>query len=439
MSNPTDHNNDLDVITDFCQKETALLDNTAKAWIEELGPSCGLEAEIIQAIATAAVRMNRCSRVESAAMPAAIREAKRRHVERRQHRVRKLAQDLATDPANTLKKLEQSSYGCDWLLRHWRQVEQNLGHNNKLPMKDCDQILLLCGYDPDNKPSPDADDAHRRLWGLLLMAHYDPCDFAACAINGQKNGSRAFVPPPNLPADGPTARNHLRALAQSEIARLEAQREATYTQIDGPELDAITTIALTDTSKEALKRQKYEREQKMTFRQFTTLLARIRKDQANEREAEIKKAYRKSSVHTQQAAAPVPVIEPSPSPESPTSVPTEQTTSALPLPPELVSLKPVQQSHQPPAHPRTASPITSIPQTTYTASPPDSPQRTTSAPEAHPGSQRASDCEATYNRSSRTSATSIQHPVGRATVPIRSRPSDLWPLNPQIGEPSKST
>ncbi|MEW4571530.1 hypothetical protein AB1L88_26965, partial [Tautonia sp. JC769] len=113
--------------------------------------------------------------VEEASLGAASRKAVARWETTQRHRVRRLAQDLKNDPINTVADLEGTSFGCEWLLRHWEPLDAKLAQGLRWDQDDFLRALRMLGVYPQ-APGPDADPRLRRLWMLARVCSGMPVD-----------------------------------------------------------------------------------------------------------------------------------------------------------------------------------------------------------------------------------------------------------------------
>jgi hypothetical protein len=150
-------------------EEFELQARAVKDWIDELGCSCNAEKALIAGAAEAEVRRNRCIRAHEAALRINHAENHREWIKKQRQGVRKLAQSLKTNPGQTLEALEETSYGCEWLLNHWKSIDAFLAQGVMLSPEQGLQIMQLSGY-LALTPGPDSFHEPKRLWALQWVA-----------------------------------------------------------------------------------------------------------------------------------------------------------------------------------------------------------------------------------------------------------------------------
>uniref|UniRef100_UPI001260B0C5 hypothetical protein n=1 Tax=Tautonia marina TaxID=2653855 RepID=UPI001260B0C5 len=128
--------------------EAALMQAFADRWTKQLGADTEAEEALIRASALAYARLERCRTVEEATLAQSSRDAVDRWEKQQRHAVRRLAQNLSRDPMNTVLDLESTSFGCEWLSRHWVQLDDKLGQGITWDRDEMNRALLLLGYLP---------------------------------------------------------------------------------------------------------------------------------------------------------------------------------------------------------------------------------------------------------------------------------------------------
>jgi hypothetical protein len=190
-------------------EEFTLQARAVKTWLDELGSICEPETALIAGSAEAFVRRDRCNRAEAAALKISHAENQRNWIKRQRQSVRKLAQSLKTNPTQTIEALEETSYGCEWLLNHWKSIDAFLAQGVMLSPEQGLQMMQLSGY-LALTPGPDSLHEPKRLWALQWVA-----------VHGDQPPDNGFEPPPDLPTDPIGARTLLREFIHGEIHRLE--------------------------------------------------------------------------------------------------------------------------------------------------------------------------------------------------------------------------
>ncbi|MEW4570028.1 hypothetical protein AB1L88_19355 [Tautonia sp. JC769] len=283
------------------EAEIALMKSFADTWTQQLGCDNDAEEALIRSSALAYARLERCRKAEEAALAESSRLALEHWQKSKQQAARKLAQGLSADPSNTVADLEASSFGCEWLLRHWLQLDAKLSQGIVWDHDDVARSMLLLGLYPQ-APGPDADTAVRRVWHL-----------ARCC------GRAPFDPVPGVPTDLIPARLELRRLIAAEVDRLDTLRDRRWRERDAAEADAVAHLGLIDTSKEGQLRQRYRREAYSEMIRGINQVMRIRVERSKDQDRQWHQAHPHLSARRAPAAAP-----PSPPPSPPMPPPTPE-------------------------------------------------------------------------------------------------------------------
>ncbi|WP_169976374.1 hypothetical protein [Tautonia rosea] len=230
-------------------------------WNHEIWPENVAERAVIRRMAVADVRLQRCEQATERNLEATARSAVDRWRLRKQNAARKRACNLKTDPLNTLLDLEDSAFGCDWLIRRWsaldRTLEQGLGWTDD----DRDTSMRLIGYVPV-APGPDGAPEARQMWRLGRLA----------------SGLEVEPAEPDEPNDPASARLALRALIADRLDQLEQRATASWNAIEDPERSAVIARSLSgDDGPEAQLRHRYDRDAQNSLLRSITMLIRIRK------------------------------------------------------------------------------------------------------------------------------------------------------------------
>ena len=247
-------------------EETAALDASIAEWTAQIGPDGLTEASLVHQMAAADVRMKRCATIAENAMDGDAREAVRRWEARRQHAARRKAQDLKKRPAEIVADLEATSYGCDWMIRQWRNLETRLRNGQGWDRDQLDVALNLLGINCISAPTAIGDPLIIRLWTLASRA------------NGQRiHPGSHFRPDPTVPENNwVEAHTLLRAFVAEQIERLEGLRDEAWEAVDGPAAEAVAAKALMDGGKEGQARHRYYRDAQLAQHRAAKLLMTIR-------------------------------------------------------------------------------------------------------------------------------------------------------------------
>ena len=217
-----------------------------------LRPADDVETALVRHAAASVLRLERCEEaertVEGPNLVAAFRDWEREH----RHAVRRRDQSLAEDPVGTVDDLEQSAFGCDWLLRKWAGL-RDLALGRRGWTSDATRLALrLLGHRPEAASPPDDPDA-----AVVLAA-------AGALHDGD-------------PADSDPAVAALAALADREIARLEPLRDAGWSAVERPERNAVLSNARLDTSPSGRLRHRYTQDAERSIGRSIDLLVKFRK------------------------------------------------------------------------------------------------------------------------------------------------------------------
>lgn len=230
-------------------------------WNHEVWPENVAERAVIRRMAVADVRLQRCEQATEQNLESTARSAVDRWRLRKQNAARKRACALKTDPLNTLLDLEDSAFGCDWLIRRWSALDRSLEQGIGWSEADRETSMRLIGYVPV-PPGPDGAVEARRMWRLGRLA-------SGLEVEPVDDGE------PNDPA---AARLALRALIADRLDQLEQRAVASWEAVEGPERAAVIARSLSgDDGPEAQLRHRYDRDAQNALLRSITMLIRIRK------------------------------------------------------------------------------------------------------------------------------------------------------------------
>ena len=216
-----------------------------------LRPADEVEKALIARAASAVIRLERCEDAERAVEGPNFAAALRDWERDRRHAVRRRAQSLGEDPAGTVAVLEQSAFGCDWLLRKWGQLRTFVADRRGWTTEATRLALQLLGHRPNHVPTDDPDAAAVLAGGRAFLI-------------GEVDESAPVI-------------LALAALIDRAIARLEPLRDAGWEAIDRPERNAVLANARIDTSPSGRLRHRYAQDAERTIGRSIDLLVKFRK------------------------------------------------------------------------------------------------------------------------------------------------------------------
>ena len=225
-------------------EEAKALETAIAAWSKQIEPADLAEEALVHQMATADVRMRRCATIAENAMEGDAIAAVRRWENRRRHSIRRKAQDLKKRPAVTVDELEASSFGCDWLIGRWTDLDSRLRLGFSWDEMKLDDALLLLGFDTP-APTAHGDPQARWLWSV-----------AQVAAGWHLNAGDHFKPDPTVPQNWVEARQAIRQFVAEQVERLDGLRQEAWEAIDGPEAEAVAAKALMDGGKDAQARHR---------------------------------------------------------------------------------------------------------------------------------------------------------------------------------------
>ena len=175
---------------------------------DDLRPVGEREQILARRAALLSVRLDRCARYEVATLSDAIRAAEADFDHDRLQEVEDAVKRLADDPASSVRRLERTPEGVDWMLRSWGDLAADLSF--------CSYLLFTQVTRAENLLGRKAD---------------EPCGSRINALAAALSGDFRLLDPPGTPlkmdpdviqARKETARVDLLALVQAEVDRLRA-------------------------------------------------------------------------------------------------------------------------------------------------------------------------------------------------------------------------
>ena len=211
--------------------ESRRLAELTAMWARKLGVADMAERFVAHRIAVSIVKLERCEAADRAVVGPNVEAALRDWERERRHAVRRRAQELADDPAGTVRTLRGSAFGCDWLIRKWRQLRALLADGRG--WSGTGLALSLMGRRPGSASADDPNVAALLTGADALLAGADATAPAIVA---------------------------LRDLLDRIIADLEQHRAIGWEAVEGPEREAVIANARVDTGPEGRLRHRYEQD-----------------------------------------------------------------------------------------------------------------------------------------------------------------------------------
>ena len=195
-------------------------------WVDYYQPANPAEALLVENMAKAALTLRRCSVHETAFLNDQIEAVPLRMMADAEDRLAALREGLVDDPEGSVRELERSFHGVDWMLGRWvflqETVQRNGGFFGYTPVTH--EAVRLLGCDPD-RPATTA------VKGYVLQladaaARPDPQrEFLARFVSNERIHRDYFVLEGRTIPDQELARGTVSLIVRDEIARLEQLRK----------------------------------------------------------------------------------------------------------------------------------------------------------------------------------------------------------------------
>ena len=195
-------------------------------WVDYYQPANPAEALLVENMAKAALTLRRCSVHETAFLNDQIEAVPLRMMADAEDRLAALREGLVDDPEGSVRELERSFHGVDWMLGRWvflqETVQRNGGFFGYSPVTH--EAVRLLGCDPD-RPATTA------VKGYVLQladaaARPDPQrEFLARFVSNERIHREYFVLEGRTIPDQELARGTVSLIVRDEIARLEQLRK----------------------------------------------------------------------------------------------------------------------------------------------------------------------------------------------------------------------
>jgi len=207
----------------------------------EMNPRSELARILVQRVAMLSIRLERAAREEAGRLSVAIRNAGAAFDDARQTRVERLADWIAASPATNARRLRQMPEGVDWMIRTWRELQEDLG-NPHIPWsaEHTQRAENLTGRRP-------SEFRVSRI-SALSMATRGDFTFLEAAEGGDLDTQDRQV----------WARSRLAELIDAEVARLQGLREQLDPATVALDRAEAPRLALLDRTAEGQLARKYE-------------------------------------------------------------------------------------------------------------------------------------------------------------------------------------
>ena len=121
-----------------------------QAWVDALRPGAVDEAELVDQLAYASLRLQRCARTETEILADQIRKAELQFDLAQDTRLIELTRLFREDSVKAVTEMQYFAPGVAWLIDRWEELKaafETVGYWNNLPL--IREAIRLCGYDAD--------------------------------------------------------------------------------------------------------------------------------------------------------------------------------------------------------------------------------------------------------------------------------------------------
>ena len=233
----------------------------ANLWAQEIHAETDLDRFLMRKAALSSVRMERCTRAETAQLDEKRERAIYEWLERKDEgRVEDSFAKLDVRPAQITAFLHRSILGCEAMVWRWDRMRYELERNGNWGIINAAKSLRLLGI-PGEPPASEGSRGSE-LWGTCFavaignnqygpemferfigIASPTPIEFAEAV---------AALPPPE---EGNAT---LMGLCDAEIERLTRLRDAMWADLGGPEFERVVALAEFDDGEGGQLRRRYE-------------------------------------------------------------------------------------------------------------------------------------------------------------------------------------
>jgi hypothetical protein len=258
-------------------KDARLFRERLGSWAAEEQPEGGVEEYVLGCAVLAAVRIDRCARLDFADAARRRRATIDNWQKRHRRRVKSAAKQFDDDPGLAIERLKNSTRGCDWLLDEWDALGEALESQGGWNRDQSAQALRLLAGHP-------ADEADEKGLALILNAlateeevdldevdKFFEVDTSHLDPEERRTAARARLPEPHA------ARDTLVALVADETVRLESHQATIWREKDAPILSDEINLFSFDVSAEGNLRRRYQSTNALDFHRNLNQLRAHRK------------------------------------------------------------------------------------------------------------------------------------------------------------------
>lgn len=244
-----------------------------------IAPANEVEETLVERMALASVRMNRCERVDRARRRVRLERSRRVWEARRQRDNAEATHLLRTDPQQGHQRLCESSLGCAWLSERWRILGANLSSRGCWTEED----LALAGRLLGKKAGPPkrGDRAYLKLHlqFLALLPEFD-CEYADKLLKvtpGSEDEATRIASYRELIPARQAAHAGILKLVETQRQWLAEQQELLEAEYDPADLATHEAIAEVDSSPGGIRLARYDAMNEQAFHRNWNALSKMRK------------------------------------------------------------------------------------------------------------------------------------------------------------------
>jgi hypothetical protein len=228
-------------------EDPAQLAAREQQWYDFYQPRNPGEAYLVQQAVRATIQLDRCARFQTATVSKQVRSAVERWSQRHEDAVERFVEMIGENPADAVRRLRRSSFGCRWLLEQWTELRNILEHDSRWAGADLRCAKLLGGDFSDGE------------W--LVESPGSPC--------------------PETPERAAALREVQRELT-TRIDELSAREERLRTEIDEPDraAEAERAFMIEDVQAASLFLRYQTAAQSTFFRAYAALTKALENDRA---------------------------------------------------------------------------------------------------------------------------------------------------------------